>query len=103
MRESAGFGLADASEPVPGASASCYHLICKGPPDARALHIRLEGRGVELPCPSGAYIALDKEFPGVLLSLKILLLFPSGIPDSTVVRSAVILIKTTTLSPLSCR
>jgi hypothetical protein len=46
-------------------SAGCYKTFCMGEKSNRELYIEFEGPGVQVPCPSGAYLDLHK-IPGAV-------------------------------------
>jgi hypothetical protein len=63
-----------ATEVAHKASAACYKMFCRGPLEARELYVLLEGRGVELRCPTATLIDLAA-VPGAPL-LSHVFLFP---------------------------
>lgn len=59
------------TEGAPKASAACYKMVCRGPPEARELYVLLEGRGVELRCPTATLIDLAA-VPGATLAFFVI-------------------------------
>lgn len=72
--QSAGFSREGFEETInTNASAGCYKTLCKGAEDDRQLYIEFEGPGIQVPCPSGAYVDLSQiegAAPSLLLSLS---------------------------------